>query len=251
MTGAPQKTIVLDAKEQKRSMIVAIDGPAGSGKSTVARAVARDCGFVYLDTGAMYRSVALVALSNDVAPDDADGLTTIAESMSLTFGRNENGEQTVCVNGSDVTAAIRTPQVDGAVSLVSGVPAVRSIMVERQRALAEGVDAVAEGRDIGTVVFPDAEVKVFLTASPEARAHRRAEQNRARSVGTEASDEGRVLASLIERDRADSTRAVSPLRPAPDAVHIDSSSLTIEEVVHRVEQLVAQARAAVSEEKTR
>ena len=232
-------------------MIVAIDGPAGSGKSTVARAVARDCGFVYLDTGAMYRSVALVALSDGVAPDDADGLTGIAESMSLTFGRDGAGNQTVHANGSDVTAAIRTPQVDDAVSLVSSVPAVRAIMVERQRALAEGTDAVAEGRDIGTVVFPNAEVKVFLTASPEARAHRRAEQNRERSGGVEASDEGRVLAALIERDRADSTRAVAPLRPAPDAVHIDSSSLTIEEVVSRVEQLVAQARAAISEKERR
>ena len=229
-------------------MIVAIDGPAGSGKSTVARAIARDCGCIYLDTGAMYRSVALLALEGGVALDDEVALAALGRSMELSFGRAADGSQTVQLNGVDVTNAIRTPQVDEAVSAVSSVSAVRAIMVERQRALAVGADVVAEGRDIGTVVFPAAEVKVFLTASPEARAHRRAVQNRERMTPTaEATDEARVLAALIERDEADSTRAVSPLRPAEDSVHIDSSCVPVEEVVRQVETLIAQARTTTQE----
>jgi cytidylate kinase len=140
------------------------------------------------------------------------------------------------VNGEDVTAAIRTPEVDAAVSRVSAVPAVRAELVERQRAVAAGTDVVAEGRDIGTVVFPDAEVKVFMTASPRARAARRCAQ-----MG-EGADEAAVLAAIVERDRADSSRAVSPLTCAPDAVRIDSSELTVDEVVHAVRDLVAEAR---------
>lgn len=217
-------------------MIVAIDGPAGSGKSTVARVVAREEGSVFLDTGAMYRSVALLALRRGVALDDERALGGLAASLSFSFGRDAAGSQTVAVNGEDVTAAIRTPEVDAAVSRVSAVPAVRAELVERQRAVAAGTDVVAEGRDIGTVVFPDAEVKVFMTASPRARAARRCAQ-----MG-EGADEAAVLAAIVERDRADSSRAVSPLTCAPDAVRIDSSELTVDEVVRAVRDLVAQAR---------
>ena len=229
-------------------MIVAIDGPAGSGKSTVARAIARRCGFTYLDTGAMYRSVALAALERGTSLDDASALESIAQGLDLAFGRDERGDQTVALDGRDVTLDIRTPAVDAAVSVVAGVPGVRSIMVERQRAIAADVDAVAEGRDIGTVVFPQAEVKVFLTASAEARAHRRADQNRGRQAGDPAfsANEEEILAAIVERDRRDSSRAVSPLAPAVDAVHVDSSSLTAEEVVARVEALIAQARNALT-----
>lgn len=230
-------------------MIVAIDGPAGSGKSTVARAIARDCGCIYLDTGAMYRSVALLALQKGVALDDGEALSLLAQAMDISFGRGGDGGQTVKVNGADVTNAIRTPQVDEAVSAVSGVPAVRACMVERQRELAVGCDVVAEGRDIGTVVFPQAEVKVFLTASPEARAHRRAEQNKARSTDAEAIDESLVLAALVERDEADSTRAVSPLKAAPDAVHIDSSSLAVDDVIARVKALMAEVRTVKEDDR--
>ena len=227
-------------------MIVAIDGPAGSGKSTVARAIARRCGFTYLDTGAMYRSVALAALERGTALDDAGALESIAQSLDLAFGRDERGEQTVALGGRDVTLDIRTPAVDAAVSVVAGVPGVRTVMVERQRAIAADVDAVAEGRDIGTVVFPQAEVKVFLTASAEARAHRRADQNRGRQAGSPAfsTNEAEILAAIVERDRRDSSRAVSPLVPAPDAVFLDSSSLTAEEVVERVAALIDRARTA-------
>lgn len=219
-------------------MIVAIDGPAGSGKSTVARAIACKRGFTYLDTGAMYRCVALKALEQDAALDDADALTALAHGCSISFGRAADGGQTVFLDGRDVTQAIRTPAVDGNVSVVSSVPGVRDIMVERQRETAASSDVVAEGRDIGTTVFPQAEVKIFLSASAEARAHRRAEQNRARSNGRTPIEETGVLAALIARDEADSSRAASPLRAAADAVHIDSSALTIDEVVTQVEVLI-------------
>ena len=225
-------------------MIVAIDGPAGSGKSTVARAIARDFGFTYLDTGAMYRCVALAALERGVPLADGAALEGVARSVGIGFGRAQDGSQTVSLDGRDVTLAIRTPEVDAAVSTVSAVQGVRDVMVALQRALAAGSDAVAEGRDIGTVVFPDAEVKVFLTASPEARAHRRADQNRARGVSAGCPvDERQVLAALVERDRADSSRSVAPLKPADDAVRIDSSELTAGEVVARIGALVDAARA--------
>lgn len=223
-------------------MIVAIDGPAGSGKSTVARELARRHGFLYLDTGAMYRAVAWRALELGVDVDDEAGLALIAQRDAVEFGRGERGEQTVSIAGADVTARIRTGQVDAAVSRVARVPAVRQEMVRAQRRLASGADVVCEGRDIGTVVFPQADVKVFLSASAERRAGRRAFQNRERGENGGAADEGEVLRAIVERDRADSTRALSPLRPAPDAVEVDSSDLTVEQVVARVEELVAAAR---------
>lgn len=227
-------------------MIVAIDGPAGSGKSTVARALARERGFTYLDTGAMYRSVALEALARGVALDDGAALERLAASISIAFGRAEDGSQTVAVDGCDVTDAIRTPAVDAAVSAVSAVPGVRAVMVALQRRMAAGADAVAEGRDIGTVVFPQAEVKVYLTASDDARAHRRTEQNRARAAaeGRDADtvDEEQVRAAIVERDRLDSSRAVSPLAVAPDAIQIDSSELTADQVIDSIGALIDAAR---------
>ena len=223
-------------------MIVAIDGPAGSGKSSVARAVARSRGLVYLDTGAMYRSVALAALEEGVPLDDAAALTALAERCEVEFANAADGSQRVFLNGVDVTDAIRTPAVDAAVSSVSRVPGVRAVMVERQRAIAQAAGVVAEGRDTGTVVFPGACVKVFLTASPEVRAHRRTEQNRHRAEGSaEACDEAAILASILARDAADSTREVSPLAVAPGAVTVDTSDMAFDEVVARVCELVDRA----------
>ena len=224
-------------------MIVAIDGPAGSGKSTVARIIARDRGFTYLDTGAMYRALTVLALGRGADLDDEAALSGLAAENPVTFGRGSDGVQSVAIAGRDVTRAIRTPEVDANVSRVARLPRVREAMVARQRELAAGSDAVAEGRDIGTVVFPEAEVKVFLTASPEARAHRRFEQNAQRGMaGT--SDEGAVLDAILRRDEMDSTRAASPLRPAEDAVRIDSSALGVDEVTRAVLELVDAARAA-------
>ncbi len=237
-------------------MIVAIDGPSGSGKSSVAREVARRCGLTYLDTGAMYRSVALACLDAGVDPEDDDAVARVAHGARIEF-LADGDAQRVLLDGRDVTSQIRTPEVELAVSPVSANPHVRETMVELQRAFGASGDVVAEGRDIGTVVFPAADVKVFLSASPEARARRRAVQRgggnlatgdvvavdadasrlesyasrRTRSARIDADAERAILADLVRRDAYDSSREASPLRPAADARHIDSSELSFEEVV--------------------
>lgn len=223
-------------------MIVAIDGPSGSGKSSVARAVAARCGLTYLDTGAMYRSVAWACLDAGVDPEDAPSVNQVADACTIEFGAAENG-QTVTCNGHDVTALIRTPEVELAVSPVSANPHVRERMVALQREVGQACDLVAEGRDIGTVVFPAADVKVFLTASPEARARRRAVQRAGGNLAEDATAtadaeaQAAILKDLLRRDAYDSTREASPLRPAEDAHHIDSSELGFDEVVGKIVEL--------------
>jgi CMP/dCMP kinase len=203
-------------------MVVAIDGPAGAGKSTVARAVAAELGFTYLDSGAMYRAVALAALERGAEP------ALVAGEVRIELGDR------VLLDGRDVTAAIRTTDVTEAASVAAADPAVRTAMVAQQRRLLANGDWVAEGRDIGTVVAPDAEVKVFLTASAEARARRRAAE-----LGA---DEATVLADQTIRDQRDTARAHSPLQAAPDAKTIDTTDLALPEVVARVVELVRNAR---------
>ena len=228
-------------------MIVAIDGPAGSGKSTVAHAIAKKCGFTYLDTGAMYRCVTLACLRRGVDVADEGAVTDVARSISIEFLPREGG-QTVLLDGEDVTADIRTPEVDRAVSPVAAIAEVRSAMVELQREVAKKGDIVAEGRDIGTVVFPAAEVKVFLTADASARAHRRAVQRQGGDaatgnvVATDKASEEAILADIKRRDAYDSTRKEAPLRAAEDAHHIDSSNLGVDEVVAKVMELIDNAR---------
>ena len=230
-------------------MIVAIDGPAGSGKSTVAHAIADRCGFTYLDTGAMYRCVTLACLERGVDVNDSDAVAELARDVRIEFGTDGQG-QTVSLDGNDVTAAIRTPEVDRNVSIVSAVPAVREAMVILQRAVGERGDVVAEGRDIGTVVYPNAEVKIFLTADAEARAHRRAVQREGKDAAhdsaakADAAQEQAILADIIRRDKLDSSRETAPLRAADDAHHIDSSNLGVDEVVDRICVLIDEARAA-------
>jgi len=203
-------------------MVVAIDGPAGAGKSTVARAVADALGFTYLDSGAMYRCVALVAGEQGRDP------AAVAPALAI-----ELGERVLC-GGRDVTEAIRTPEVSEAASRAAADPGVREAVAAQQRRLVEHGDWVAEGRDIGTVVAPDAAVKVFLTASPEERARRRAAQ-----IGA---DVATVLQEQAIRDERDATRAHSPLVAAPDAVQLDTTGLTLDEVIARVVALVEQSR---------
>jgi CMP/dCMP kinase len=203
-------------------MVVAIDGPAGAGKSSVARAVGEALGFTYLDTGAMYRCVALAALQSGAEP------AAVAPSIRIELGER------VLLDGRDVTDAIRTPAVSEAASRAAADPAVRSAMVQQQRRLLRAGDWVAEGRDIGTVVFPAAEVKVFLTADPGERARRRASE-----LG---GDQATVLAEQTIRDERDSNREHSPLQPAPGAVVIDTTGLMLEEVVARVAGLVERRR---------
>jgi cytidylate kinase len=207
-------------------MVIAIDGPAGAGKSTVARGVADALGFTYLDSGAMYRSVALAALRADPDLEDGDALAELARGLDIQF---EDGR--VSLDGEDVSGAIRTPEVTAAASRVSVHPGVREAMVSRQRALIDSGRYVAEGRDIGTVVSPDAPLKVYLTASPEERARRRAAQ-----TGADPAD---VLAAQIERDARDQERVLGRLRQAGDAVALDTTGLDVDQVIA---QVVALAR---------
>jgi cytidylate kinase len=202
-------------------MVIAIDGPAGAGKSTVARAVAATLGFTYLDSGAMYRCVALAGIERGADLDDAAAMGALARALHIEL----DGER-VRLDGEDVSAAIRAPDVTEAASRVSVHPPVREAMVARQRQLIEAGRYVAEGRDIGTVVSPDAPLKAFLTASAEERARRRAAQT--------GEHEAAVLAAQRERDARDETRAHSALRAADDAVEIDTTGLDLNEVVDRV-----------------
>jgi cytidylate kinase len=207
--------------------VIAIDGPAGSGKSTVARVLATRLGLDYLDTGAMYRSVAFAVIQRNIDPDDAEAIGTLASKVTIEVA------DTVVVDGVDATLEIRGPEVTRLVSAVAANPAVRKEMVQRQREWAEAHGGgVVEGRDIGTVVFPDAELKIFLTASDEERALRRSKE-----VRDLAYDE--VAAAIAKRDYLDSTRAASPLTKAPDAVEIDTSTLSVDEIIEQVMQRLA------------
>lgn len=222
-----------------RGPVVAIDGPTAAGKSTVARGVARRLGFRYVDTGAMYRSVALAALRRGVSLDDHAGLGRLASALVIEVLADARGER-VIMDGEDVSAAIRTPEVSSASSVVSTVPAVRSAMVACQRALATEGGLVMEGRDIGTVVFPDAEVKIYMDASPEARARRRHAELTARGVQI---DPDQLRRQEAERDKRDETRAHSPLRTAPGAVVIDTTTRDPEEIVEFIVGLVRERTA--------
>ena len=221
-------------------MKVAIDGPAGSGKSTVAKALSARRGLMMLDTGAMYRCVTLACHESGTSVAAADAVAELAKGLDIAFATAEDGSQRVTMNGRDVSREIRTAEVDADVSAVSAIPAVREAMVAQQRTLAGSHDVVAEGRDIGTVVFPDAEVKVFLTADVSARAHRRAVQRNGQdaavdpTVTADAKMEEQIRRDLERRDAADSSREVAPLKPADDAHHIDSSNLTVDEVVSQI-----------------
>ena len=218
---------------------VAIDGPAGAGKSTLARRLAADFGYIYVDTGAMFRTIGLYALRAGKEPKDNEAVDALLPNITLEFAFIE-GEQHIYLNGEDVSTAIRTEEVGMAASAVGANPAVRAFLLEMQRDMAKTQNILMDGRDIGTVVFPDAAVKVFLTASDEERAHRRARQNVDRGIGSIDYDE--VLADLRRRDAADSSRATAPLRPADDAVHIDSTAHYIEEVIEQICELARGAR---------
>ena len=218
-------------------MIVAIDGPSGAGKSSVSKEVARKLGFNCLDTGAMYRAVAWQGVHDGVDLDDAQAMGQIARTYDIEFVHEEGNPQAVgvLIGGVDVTSAIRTAEIDRAVSPASSHVPVREALVAQQQRIGRAGNYVVEGRDIGTVVFPDAQVKVFLTASDEERARRRVAQNIERGVGSTDFDE--VLADIIRRDQYDSSRAASPLKPADDAVHIDSTNFTMDEVVDQICEL--------------
>lgn len=213
-----------------RKPIVAIDGPAGAGKSTVARGVADRLGYLYIDTGAMYRAIAWCAIRACVPITDTNSILALALETDVTL-QTIDGVQHVFANGEDVSAEIRTPEATRASSPVSAIPGVRKRLVELQRKMAAEGGVVMEGRDIGTVVFPDAEVKVFLTASAQERARRRVEQMREMGV---AADLDKTAAEMRERDLRDSSRATAPLVQAADAVLLDTDGLTIEQVIDAI-----------------
>ena len=214
-----------------RALIIAIDGPSGAGKGTVARTIARRLGYRHVDTGAMYRAVAWKACQEGVDLNEADAVAAIA--MRAEFGLDDR----TTIDGFDVTEAIRTPAIDQAAAVVARHPPVRAALVDRQRQLGSDGAIVMEGRDIGSVVFPRADVKVFLDASPDERARRRA-ADASHEAGRSQAAVGAVAEALAARDRIDRTRAVSPLTQASDAVYLDTTGVPIDEVVNRVMTLV-------------
>ena len=211
-----------------KRIIVAIDGPAGAGKSTIARRIAELAGFTYIDTGAMYRAVALWALRSDVGLSDMHKLEELAKAARIAF---LDGGQGIQLNGENITAEIRSPEVSAAASKVAAVSAVRRALVEKQREIAADNSVVMEGRDIGTVVFPEAQVKIFLDADPMVRAERRV-----KDLGT--GNTAQVAKEIAERDSRDRSRPDSPMVQAPDAVYLDSSRLSVEEVELAILKLI-------------
>ena len=204
---------------------VAIDGPAGAGKSTIAKAVAKKLGFIYVDTGALYRTIALNAVRNGVA-DDRDGIVKMLDNTDVKLGFSDDGTQCVYLNGEDVSSLIRTPEISMGASKVSAIPEVRAFLLDLQRDIAKENDVIMDGRDIATVVLPNANVKIFLFASPECRAQRRYKEliEKGENVTFEE-----VLADVNQRDYQDSHREIAPLKPTDESVMADTSALTLDE----------------------
>lgn len=212
---------------KKNNFNIAIDGPAGAGKSTIARAVAGKLGFVYVDTGAMYRAMALHFLRKGLRPGDEEGITAACAAADIVI-RYEDGCQQVILNGENVSGQIRTEAVGTMASAVSVYPAVRAHLLELQRNLAASTDVIMDGRDIGTCILPDADAKIFLTASPHVRALRRYNELTEKGIMCNLEE---IEQAIIERDERDSTRAAAPLKQAEDAVLVDGSGMTIDEVI--------------------
>src|SRR6059058_448448 len=222
------------APQKPRALVIAIDGPAGAGKSTLAARIARKHGYINIETGAMYRALALKAIRTDLSFDDGQALLGLAERSSIKLEPQLDGNR-VLLDGENVSERIREQDVTDAASRVSVHPGVREWMVARQREMGEAGGVVMEGRDIGTKVFPNADVKIFLDAAPEVRGSRRFKQN-----PTVATEEHAVTKEMRERDERDRTRASSPLEPAPDALTIDSTHLSLDEVIAKAEEIIEQ-----------
>lgn len=215
------------------SMNIAIDGPAGAGKSTIAKTLAKNLGFIYVDTGAMYRAMAYYFLSHDISADDEAAIAAACPAVDVTIAY-ENGEQQVILNGENVNGVIRTEQVGNMASATSVYPVVREKLVELQRQLAAKSDVIMDGRDIGTCVLPNAQVKIYLTASSQTRAKRRYDELTAKGVSCDLAE---IEKDIIDRDYRDMHRETSPLKQAEDAVLVDSSEMNIEEVVAAINKI--------------
>ena len=213
---------------------VAIDGPAGAGKSTIAKAAAKKLGFIYVDTGALYRTIALNAVRND-ALNDEDKLIEMLKNTDVNLDFDENGTQCVILNGEDVSSLIRTPEISMGASKVSSVPAVRAFLLDLQRNIAKNNNVIMDGRDIGSVVLPNADVKIFLFASPECRAERRYKEliEKGESVTFEE-----VLADVNQRDYQDSHREIAPMKPCEDSVMADTTACTLEESIDLIVNII-------------
>lgn len=231
MTATPRPTMDLQVP------VLTIDGPSGSGKGTVSRAVAERLGWHFLDSGALYRAAGLAARRRGIHPDAVDELAALARELDIRFIERPDDDPEVRVDGEDVGGELRTEEVGALASAIAAVPAVRAALVDRQRAFRQSPGLVADGRDMGTVIFPDAPAKVFLTASAAARAERRHKQLKQKGLEVKLAD---LLQEIESRDARDAARAVAPLRPADDAIVIDSTGLPVEAVVGRVLDVVAQ-----------
>lgn len=215
---------------------VAIDGPSGAGKSTIARAAAARFGFIYVDTGAIYRTVGLAAARAGLPLGAEQDVLKLLPGLDIAFGYGEDGAQHMYLNGEDVSGLIRTPEISMRASEVSAMPEVRACLLDMQRKMAESHSVIMDGRDIGTVVLPNASLKIFLTASPERRAERRYLELREKGA-TDSYDE--VLRDIIKRDKNDSSRAAAPLKRADDAIEVDTSELTLDESIERICALIS------------
>lgn len=215
---------------------VAIDGPSGAGKSTIARAAAARFGFIYVDTGAIYRTVGLAAVRAGLPLGAEQDVLKLLPGLDIAFGYGEDGAQHMYLNGEDVSGLIRTPEISMRASEVSAMPEVRACLLDMQRKMAESHSVIMDGRDIGTVVLPNASLKIFLTASPERRAERRYLELREKGA-TDSYDE--VLRDIIKRDKNDSSRAAAPLKRADDAIEVDTSELSLDESIERICALIS------------
>lgn len=216
---------------------VAIDGPSGAGKSTVSRSVAKAFGFIYVDTGAMYRTIGLAAFRKSLDTKDKPSVIGILPELNIELKYNEQGEQRMYLNGEDVSADIRLPEISMCASNVSAMPEVRAYLMDMQRQMAKRYDVIMDGRDIGTVILPDADVKIFLTASAEERANRRYKELKAKGVETSFDE---VLDDMIKRDAQDSGRETAPLKPADDAIRLDTSNMDFDDSIAAVCNIITE-----------
>lgn len=213
------------------SIAIAIDGPAGAGKSTIARLAAKELGYIYVDTGALYRTIGLAAFRRNLTAEDKEQIIAMLPAIKVELTFNDHGEQIVLLDGEDVSGLIRTPEISMMASTVSAIPEVRAYLLNLQHDIAHTNNVIMDGRDIGTVVLPDAKIKIFLSASPECRARRRYDELIEKGMDVKYED---ILSDVIARDYADSNRSISPLKPADDAISVDTSGEDLETSVNKL-----------------